>query len=129
MCVLAPLGYWLGQINLTGLCVFLVCATIPIVLAQLFARADKIVHWQSVEARCLDREARAVVLDGGKVAWEIRLRCEFLYNGELHNTIPWTATYHFPDEAAALAFLAERIGDSGELSVMINPRNPLQALL
>lgn len=113
----------LGFIGITGL------ALIVMLGAQRPGLSRRRQVWTLVEARCLDRELRLVRNSSGEGFWQIRVLCEFLYDGQLWHVTPDTAHHHFPSEAAAQAFLSEHIGDDQEMTLYVNPRNPLNTML
>ena len=88
--------------------------------------------WQEVAGRCVDRELRKVLVEGGKGSgwgWYWRVVCEYEFNGQTLRVTPNVQWMNCTSEANAMKFIQKRIAESGSCRLRINPNNPLQTKL
>src|ERR1017187_1963106 len=88
--------------------------------------------WDVAPARCVDRELLKVWISlshGSSRGWLWRIICDYEYLGIPYRVTPNVYWMNFTSEEAAIKFLDERVSASGECTLRVNPKNPLQTEL
>lgn len=120
---------WLSQkIGLLGFAGFIALAFMPLVSLIWMRHKTRRQVWVLLEARCIDREIFRVV-ENNTEYWQVRTLCEFQCHDSIWRVTPDMEYHRFNSAEAAKAFLSEHIGDDNELTLYVNPQNPLHTML
>ena len=121
-------AYFIGNIDMIGLAVLSIVAVLPTLHHEIRLLRRRQV-WTLIEAQCLDSEVRMFYNRYGKTVWNVRLLAEFQYMGQIWKVTPEPHARDFPSRNAANAYLEEHIGDDREMTLYVNPHNPLHCML
>lgn len=106
-----------------------VLGIVILLLGRRVAARDKYRAWFSAQGTCIDSEVALVNAGGGarsKPMYHFRVLCKFFWHGKEYTVTPCSALMSgFFSEAAAQAYLKEKIAGDGSCTIRFNPENPL----
>ena len=92
--------------------------------------------WELVDARCVDRELKKILLpispspdSISTLGWFWRLVCEYEFRGQSYRVTRQVQWINFNSEAASMKFMEENVSTNGQCKLHVNPKNPLQTEL